>query len=214
MLTRYLGSYRNNMRAGSHWFRRLVVLYWTIAAGVLFLSPTVFGQPNPNSPTTQWVPIVYGPANFPDVSGDQQNGTVEVDLVGNRNEPSFYMQYVSGYLGFRLRLGGDANPAGFKSVALVGLDVGLTGALDVFIGVNNQGNRSQISIWSAGPGANTSPGTTSVGNQLFSYTETSIDYSFAAVNSTIDPSAVNFDLNADGRPDRFLSFFVPFADIV
>jgi len=192
----------------------LIGLYWTIAAGILSLCPAVSGQPDPNSPTTQWVPILYGPTNSPDVSGDQQAGGAEEDLVGNQSEPSFYMQYVSGYLGFRLRLGGDVNPAGFRHVALVGLDVNPTGDLNLFIGVNNRAGGNQIGIWSAGPGANTSPSTTSIGSQRFSYSETSLDYSFTSVNSTMDPTAVNFDLNADGRPDRFLSFFVPFADIV
>jgi hypothetical protein len=29
----------------------------------------------------------------------------------------------------------------------------------------------------------------------------------------LDPTSLNFDLNADGRTDQFLTFFVPFADV-
>jgi hypothetical protein len=95
----------------------------------------------------------------------------------------------------------------------VGLDVNLTGTLDLFVGVNNQGSHDELGIWLPGSGANTSPGTTSVGTQIKSYTETALDYSFTPFSAALDPTSVNNDLNADGRTDQFLTFYVPFADV-
>lgn len=185
----------------------------TMVAGILFLSPATFAQPNPNSSTANWVPILYGTNSIPDPSADQQTGSAESDIVGNLSEPSLYMQYTSGYIGFRLRLGADVSPPGFKGCAFIGLDVGLTGTLDLFIGVDNQGSHNQVGIWLPGSGANTAPANTSVGALVNSYTETSQNYSFTPLSTAIDPTSVNFDLNADGRTDQFLSFFVPFADV-
>ncbi|HLZ53900.1 MAG TPA: hypothetical protein VKS19_05425 [Verrucomicrobiae bacterium] len=188
-------------------------LVWTMIAGVLALSSAALAQPNPNSPTTQWVPILYGNNIAGDLSSDQQNGGAELDVVGNQSEPSFYLQYSSGYLGFRLRLGADKNPPGFGGCAFVGLDVNRNGALDLFVGVNNQGNRDQIGIWQPGPGANTSPGTTSVGTLFQTYAETSLTYDFTPITPALDPTASNFDLNGDGNTDQFLTFYVPLTDV-
>lgn len=191
-------------------------MVWMLVVGVSSLSLTVSGQPNPGSPTTQWVPVGFGMnGTVSDPSGDQQNGTAELDLIGNAREPSVYMQYASGYLGFRVRLGGDTALAGFRNhSAFIGLDANLNGSLDLLLGVNNRAAGNQIGIWMPGAGANTSPGSTSVGALFKSYTETATTYGFAPVTPALDPTATNFDLNADGRTDQFLSFFVPFADIV
>ena len=201
------------MRRDTQKFMIRISLFQTMVIGVLFLSSTAFAQTDPNSSTTNWVPILYGTNSIPDPSADQQTGSAESDIVGNLSEPSLYMQYNSGYIGFRLRLGADVSPAGFKGCAFVGLDVGLTGALDLFIGVDNQGSHDQLGIWLPGAGANTSPASTSVGTLVNSHTETSLNYSFTPLSAAIDPTSVNFDLNADGRTDQFLTFFVPFADV-
>jgi large repetitive protein len=186
-----------------------------MALGMFTVFQVVLAQPNPNSPTTQWVPILYGNGNYPDPSADQQTGSAESDIVGNVSEPSLYMQYNSGYLGFRLRVGADVSPAGFKGDAFVGLDANGGAALNLFIGVDNSGSPNQLGIWDPGAGLNTSPSTTSiVSTPIFSYTETATDYGFTPVNATINPGATNFDLNADGKPDQFLTFYVPFTNIV
>ena len=191
--------------------KQLVLL---VFGSLLFLTPVVFGQ-NPNSSTASWVPILYGNGNVPDPSGDQQTGSAESDIVGNLGEPSLYMQLSGGYLGFRLRVGADVNPPGFKGAAFVGLDADLNGSLDLFIGVDNSGTPNQVGIWDPGTGLNTSPSTTTiVKTPVFSYTETSLNYGFTSVNSTINPGAINFDLNADGKTDQFLTFYVPFTNVV
>ena len=188
--------------------------YLTAIAAVIFvLSPQAFAQPNPDSPATQWVPILYGNNIVPDPSGDQQTGSAELDIVGNLSEPSLYLQYADGYLGFRLRLGADVNPAGFKGCAFVGLDVNGNGPLDLFIGVDNQGSHDAIGIWLPGSGANTSPNTTSVGTMADSYPETSLSYDFTPLSATLAPTSLNYDLNADGYTDQYLTFYVPFADV-
>jgi hypothetical protein len=187
----------------------------TLAACLFCIAPSVLGQPDPNSPTSLWVPILYGNNNYPDPSADQQTGSAESDIVGNLSQPSLYMQYANGWLGFRFRVGADANPPGFKGAAFVGLDADLSGSLDLFLGINNQGSADQVGIWYPGTGLNTSPKTTTIVTPpQFSYTETALNYGFSPVTATIDPSATSFDLNGDGKADQFLTLFVPFSDIV
>jgi len=55
---------------------------FALGACLMGASPVAFGQTDPNSPTTQWVPILYGNNNYPDPSADQQTGTAESDIVG------------------------------------------------------------------------------------------------------------------------------------
>jgi hypothetical protein len=175
------------------------------------------------SPTTSWTPVTYG-SNHPDPSNDQQTGSSESDIVGDASHPSAYTTFgdagtaslTDGTLGFRVRLGADQSPAGFKGALFVGLDANGDGALDLFIGVNNSGSSDMIGIWNPGAGANTSPNTTSiVSAALVSYTITAINYNWTAVNSAIDPTVgAATDINGDGKNDYFLTFSVPFADVI
>lgn len=192
------------------------VFFWCNAAAA---SITV----DVTSPTTSWTPVTYG-SNHPDPSNDQQTGSSESDIVGDASHPSAYTTFgdagtaslTDGTLGFRVRLGADQNPAGFKGALFVGIDANGDGALDLFIGVNNSGSSDMIGIWNPGTGANTSPNTTSiVSAPLVSYTITALNYSWTAVNSTIDPTVGGgTDLNGDGKNDYFLTFSVPFADVI
>lgn len=178
------------------------------------LAASASAQPDPASPTTSWVPVLYGMNSFPDPTGDQQTGSSESDIIGNLSQPSLFMQYISGYLGFRLRVGADMSPAGFKAAAFVGLDADLNGSLDLFLGVNNQGSKDQLGIWYTGTGLNTSPATTTIANKaVTNYAETVSNYGFMAVTSNNEPGAASLDLNGDGRTDQFLTFFIPIADI-
>src|ERR1041385_8911390 len=144
---------------------RLLFRLSTVCALAVLLDATVHAQINPNSPTTQWVPILYPGGNYPDPFQDQQTGSTEGDLVGNAANPAFYMKFdagatpgpASGWLGFRLRIGQDANPPGFKSNAFIGLDANADGALDIFLGVDNQGAQNQLGIFNPGTGLNISP---------------------------------------------------------
>jgi len=174
---------------------------------------------NVTSPTTNWTAISYA-ATTPDPSSDHQTGGGEGDIVGSLGHASTYTAFgdagtpalTDGTLGFRVRLGADSNPVGFDGAFFVGLDANNDGGLDLFVGVNNAGSGDHIGIWAPGTGANISPNTTSIENPAaVSYTETAANFSFTAVNLTIDPSVgTATDLNADGKNDYFLTFSVPF----
>ena len=187
--------------------------------GFMLVVWNVTAQIAPNSPTTFWVPLAYGNANSPDAARDQQTGSGEVDLVGDLSHPSFYMNYqgsspTDGWLAFRFRVAEDANPAGFKGAAFVGLDADLDGDLDLFLGVNNQGSSDLIGLWNPGAGLNDSPVNTSVANPpLRTYSITASIYDFSPVSVATDPVAISYDLDGGGRTDRFLSFLVPLADV-
>ena len=179
---------------------------------------------NVSSPTTNWHGIRYGGANGYDPTVDQQTGTAEGDLVGNSTHASVYTYFADantpsttdGTLGFRLRLGADASPAGFKTAAFVGIITNVaSGKIDLFVGVNNAGQANEVGIYNPGNGLNISPSTTTiVSPAMVSYTQTATNYNWSIVNSTIDPNATNFDIDAGGQTDYFLTFAIPFADII
>jgi hypothetical protein len=186
-----------------------------------------------DGPTTDWIPITY-PTLIPDFYDDEQTGDTEADVVGNASRPALYMQFddggtpgdlTDGNIAFRLRLGAQRSPPGFSRFAAVGMDADLDGALDLFIGVDNQGSSDHIEIYHAGSGANTSPDTTTIVCHpnpspppscldTYSYTPTVSNYDWSPVDATIEPGESNFDLDADGNTDYFLSWLVPFNDIV
>ena len=176
------------------------------------------------SPTTGWTAIRYGGVNGFDPTVDQQTGSAEGDIVGNGTHASVYTFFgdantpslTDGALAFRLRLGADTNPTGFKTAAFIGIITDrASGKIDLFLGVNNSGQSDQIGIYNPGTGLNISPSTTTiVSPALVSYTITSSNYSWTPVNTTIDPAATNFDIDAGAQTDYFLSFSIPFSDIV
>jgi hypothetical protein len=158
-----------------------------------------------------------------DYFADQQTGSKEADIVGTLQSPGFYTAFdddgslTAGTIYYRVRVASDLPTSGqFNSALFVGFDANADGILDIFLGVDNRGSSNQIKIWNAGTGANVSPSTTSVAspaNQKV-YNETASNYSFTAVNSIIDPAASSFDIDNDGHTDFFISFSVPFADVV
>jgi hypothetical protein len=177
---------------------------------------------DPSSSTTSWTAIVY-PTTLPDASDDQATGIPEADIVGNLANAALYYRFddagtpsaTDGAIAFRARVGADKNPAGFEHFIGVGVDANLDGALDLFLAVDNSGNPDRVGIFDAGSGANTSPSTTSINSTpLFSYALSATNFHFGAVNATIDPTATSFDLDADGSTDYFVSFVIPFADVV
>ena len=177
-----------------------------------------------NSSTEYWAAIMYPNNNIPDPFSDQQTGSYEADMVGDVNHAAFYTDFddggtpslTDGYLGFRFRLAGEKNPAGYSTAALVGLDVDLDGALDIFVGVNNSGSKDQVGIWYAGDGANTSPNTTSIDshNPYWTAKTASTNYDWSALSTAIDPDALTLDVNSDNNTDYFLSFSVPLSVMV
>src|SRR6185503_3358419 len=88
------------------------------------------------------------------------------------------------------------------------------GALDVFVGVDNQGGTPQVRIWDAGASANTSPSTTSVATTSYAYAETAANYAFTAVSSASDPNwNGTTDIDGAGSPDYFVSWQLSFKDL-
>ena len=177
------------------------------------------------APTTSWTIIRYGASNSSDPVVDQQTGSAEGDVVGNQLHPSVYTMFgdgntpavnTDGTLAFRIRLGADASPAGFKTAAFVSVDANHDGKLDLVIGVNNSGSKDSVGIWNPGPGLNVSPNTTTiVATPLISYTPSAANYNWTAVSLTNDPSVgTATDLDGGGQNDYFLSFAVPFSDVV
>jgi len=196
----------------------------SLVGGLLAFSPIAHATVvDITSPTTSWTAIRYS-NNNPDPSNDQQTGSSEGDIVGNLLHASVYTAFgdggtpstTDGTLAFRIRLGADVNPGGFKTAVFVGIDANLDGKIDLFVGINNSGSADTIGLWNPGAGANTSPNTTTiVSTPLVSYTETASNYSWTPVNTTIDPSiGTATDLDGGGQNDYFLSFSVPFSDIV
>ena len=176
------------------------------------------------SPTSGWTGIRYGGVNGFDPTVDQQTGSAEGDIVGNATHASVYTFFgdantsslTDGALAFRLRLGADANPTGFKTAAFVGIITDrASGKIDLFVGVNNSGSADALGIYSPGTGLNISPSTTTiVSPALVSYALTGTNYNWSPVTSTIDPAATNFDIDAGGQNDYFLTFSIQFSDIV
>lgn len=193
------------------------------AAAVLWLPAIAAAVPiDMDGPTTGWTPIVYA-GTLPDWADDQGTGQPEADIVGNLSHPAFYTAFddagtaalTDGMLGFRIRIGAEENPAGFNKIAAVGVDANLDGALDVYVMVQNTGaGADRNAIFNAGATANTSPSSVSITSTGATYAQTSLNYDWSAVTVTIDPSATLLDVDADGAVDRFLSFAVPFQDLV
>ena len=98
-----------------------------LAASLLLAAPA--GAIPIDAPTSDWTLVSYSAA--PDWADDQATGANEADIVGDDAHGALYTFFddlgtaslTDGVLGFRLRLGADDNPGGFKHVAVVGLDV-------------------------------------------------------------------------------------------
>ena len=118
-----------------------------------------------------------------------------------------------------MRVAADKNPPGFGAYVFVGIDADQDNALDLFVGVNNSGSGDIIALYDPGPGLNNSPSsTTLVTTPLMSYVQTASNYSWQPVTNISDPGVTSTDLDGVSTPgtaeDHFISFMVPFADIV
>lgn len=173
--------------------------------------------------SNQWTPI---PGNY-DYVNDQQTGQPVSDIVGSGTNYGFFVTFdnngnashADGTLGFRIRLdaaGGTSNKPAFDRVLWVGVDANGNGSVDAFFGVSTQGNTSTLGIYAPGDSANTSPKTTSIASSsAFSYALTSANYNYRPVDFSTDGGTTN-DLTSatSGDPDYYLSFSIPFADLV
>jgi hypothetical protein len=171
-------------------------------------------------PTTEWTPISF--SSSPDWSDDQSTGANEADIVGNASNAALYTFFnpggaslTDGTLGFRLRLGADDNPAGFKHIAVVGLDIDADFAVDVLLVVDNKGGTPQIAIRPV-TGDGTTPGQTAIDTSSgVSFTPVpGTNYDWRSVSVASDPGNTSTDIDADGKNDYFLSFSVDFQQLV
>jgi hypothetical protein len=185
---------------------------WALAAPIV-----------PSSPTTQWTAIDY-PTSAPDAAGDHGSNRTETDVVGDAADSASYTIFddagtpstTDGNIGFRVRVSGDSQGAGFNNFLVVGLDFGgvTPGEVDLFLGVDGRGQIPSVAIYHAGATANESPATTSlVIPAAVSNPGSSSNYDFSAVDGSIDPGVTTTDFGSDGT-DRFVSFVVPFDAIV
>ena len=173
-----------------------------------------------------------------DALADQQ-GNIGGDIVGSGTNYGLFMTFnnngttssTDGTLGFRIRLDTATPPANkpaFDRAAWIGIDADLNGSVDVFIGVNLSGGASTLGIYATGVGTNNSPSTTSISSIPFNnLSGTNPDYIIGPSNTTnFNFRAVDFGTSKDGGttndvttatagdPDFYVSFMVPFTDVV
>lgn len=177
-----------------------------------------------SDPSSMWTHFA---GNY-DYLADQQTGQSAGDIVGDTaSNYGFFVTFndngsssaTDGTLGFRLRLddagGTKKNPA-FDRVAWIGIDADTNGSIDVFLGLNIQGNSSELLIASPGTSANISPNTTSIAITPYqTYALTTDNYNYRPVNYTTDGGTTNdVTTTTTGDPDYYVSFMVPFTDVV
>lgn len=179
------------------------------------------------SPTSDWIPVYYAnPANA-DPAEDHQTGIRDADIVGDADNPSFYTAFddggtpedlTDGEIGFRLRVAGDKNPAGFESAFWVGIDANMDGKVDLFAGAI-EGNK--VGLYPTGSDANISPSTTSIqsSSPYYEVDDSPSNYAFQVVTGSLDPGVTNTNLDGGSggggdHQDYFVSFIIPFNSLV
>lgn len=175
--------------------------------------------------STAW----YGlDGNF-DFIADQQTGQPQGDALGSSATGDYGLlvtynaggvSTTDGTFGFRIRLdgpGGNNNNVKYSSAAFLGIDADGNNSIDLFVGVNFSGNKTDLGIFDPGTGLNTGPSNTSINSTpVLSYAVSSTNYNYRPVNFPDDGGTTN-DLNPNvNRPevDYYLSVMVDFADIV
>jgi hypothetical protein len=173
-----------------------------------------------DAPTDQWSLVGY--ASPTDWADDQATGANEADIVGDADHGALYTFFddlgtaslTDGVLGFRLRLGSDDNPGGFKHVAVVGMDIDADFTVDMLIVVDNKGGSPEIAIRPV-DGDGSSPAETAIETSGgVSFTPTPTNYSWMAVSALSDPGGSDSDIDDDASNDYFLSFSVDFQALV
>jgi len=202
----------------------------TIGAISCLAISQAFGAINVASDTDTggWITIS---GNY-DYLSDQQTGQPSSDIVGgsggsyNIYDAGFFTHWdpgtasnTDGTLGFRVRLDdhdGNNTPA-YNGFLWVGIDADTSGSIDVFVGVDKQGNSSKIAIYDAGTDPNTSPSTTSIAQNSYYSTDavSGTNYSYREVNSLNDGGTTNdITTSTSGDIDYYISFTVDFDRVV
>ncbi len=201
---------------------------------VLVTAPAAWAVITVGGSTSDWSAIVYSNGVESDYIQDQQTGQPEADIIGSgadyTRQPGFYKQYLDAglsgngglegdYLGFRMRVSGDTNSAGWDTVGFIGLDFEADGSTDLILGVGTRSRDMGIRFYDPGTDLNTSPSTTSViymsdyaiEGGTDAYTNAfSVLFDFSPVSSANDAFLTggesSDDLDADGNDDYFMSF--------
>lgn len=178
-----------------------------------------------DSPTTFWTPISYA-GLVPDYYDDEQTGDTESDIVGDAVNPAVYTQFDDNgtpgdnsddVLALRVRIGATKAPAGFSRFVGVGIDADQNGSLDIFLAVDNGGGGDHLEIFGPGTDLNISPSTTSIESVSpipYTYAEDATNYDWSPIDAILDPTATGFDLDGDGKTDHFISWAIPFQDVI
>lgn len=206
-----------------------------------------------SSDATHWVGINYLNTSDPTDDAQTSNGGGEADLVGGEfvgsgGEAGLSGTYYALYKGFdfgtgatgtefsdlqsdasiafRARVGGDDNPGGFDTALWLGIDLGVDGSFDYFIGLYNNASPSDTDL---GLYQFTDPADTLVDTKKANYTEVTtwggrqtgntFDFSagtgsdsFTLGSSVGDP--VDIDQHPSAlAPDYLVQFELDFSDL-
>lgn len=156
-----------------------------------------------------------------DYSSDEQATSVESDIVGNSDNRSFFTYFddqgtistTDDMLGYRVRVAGEKNPAGFNNVVFVGMDLDQDNDLDVFAGVSFAGSSSVIGLFAPGTGANNSPSTTTIQGISPTYQDQAVqgtNFDFRAVTAGDGGTTTDVD---GGETDYYVSFLIAYSDL-
>lgn len=169
-----------------------------------------------DGPTTDWLTVPFSSA---DASDDTANP--ESDVVGDATHSAVYYHLdglgtpslTDGTLSFRMRIGADNGPAGYRGIAAIGIDANLDDAIDLLIRADfNPPGADALQIRHVS-GDGLSPATTSVSATGVDVPATSANSNWSAVSAATDPTATDYDLDGDGT-DHFISWSVDFSDVV
>ncbi len=196
-------------------FRQLGLIIFPIALSLSAL-PVRANSILVTSPNTSFNVVPFPNQN--DFFNDQQtgsNGHAGQDIVGNASNPGFLTAFDGTFVYYRVRLGATdmkQNNPKYAGVFWIGIDGNGDGKLDLFLGVNNSGSLTEIELRAPGSGLNNSPNTTTIANVLPAnkIQENATNYSYLPVSTTLQPGLTNFDLNANGGTDAFLTIQIPF----
>ncbi len=197
--------------------------FHTLALALAFVSYTGAHCASVSAPSTEWTAL----QGDYDYLSDQQTGLPDSDIVGQGEDYGLFVTHndfgsesdTDGTFGFRIRLdapGGNKNEAKFTKAAWLGIDADFNDTIDVFIGVNLSGAKTDLGIFVPGAGNNDTPTSTSVSTTAYkTYEIGPSNYNYRPVDYKTDGGTTN-DLNpgTKGEPDYYLSVLVDFSDIV
>lgn len=190
----------------------------SMLAGMVALLLAVTAQAAPialDGPTSDWFAIGFGGSADPvdagnpeaEILGDATHSAVYYYLDDNGNAST-----TDGTLYFRMRVGRDNGGAGFKAMAVIGIDAGLDNDIDALVIADfSPPGTDSIQVRQVS-GTGVSPATTNISGTGYDVPATGSNFNWSAVDASTDPGA-NTDLNGNGT-DHFVSFSVDFATIV